>query len=249
MSRTFNDTTNLNGIVQAYEEEIGANQGDISGNTTKLKQFVSATKSAFDRYWSIALTASGKWQLDDSNQTDYPIITTNLVANQRDYAFTTDGSSNLILDIYKAAVLGSATGTLYSEIDPVDAQSEKYSPFVEDNTSTTGVPSTYDKTSNGIFLNPIPSYSATNGLKVYINREASYFATSDTTKKPGVPGNHHDYFYLYPAMIYARRFLSNDQYLKIKAAIDVMEKGIVDDFSRREKDVVPMFTPEPIIYE
>ena len=37
MSATFNDTTNYKGLVQLYEREIGANRGDISGSTDRLK--------------------------------------------------------------------------------------------------------------------------------------------------------------------------------------------------------------------
>lgn len=203
MSAVFNDTTNLKGLVQLYEKEIGANQGDVSGNTTKLKEFAAGANQALDDFWAFAIPASGTWQLDDSNQTDYPIITANLVANQRDYSFTVDGSSNLILEIYKVFV-ANASG-IYSEIFPVDVQSEENTSSFTDGQNATGTPTRYDKTSNGIFLDPIPSASVTNGLKVYINREASYFTSGDTTKKPGVPGILHKYFYLKPALDYARR--------------------------------------------
>lgn len=170
-----------------------------------MAKFTSACNQALDDFWAIAIPASGRWQLDDSNQTDYPIITTNLVANQRDYSFTTDGSSNLILDIYRVFILPSATATDYVEIYPVDAQSDTNTIGLTANNTTTGVPFQYDKTANGIFLDPIPSYNSTNGLKIYINREASYFTTASTTTKPGVDGRLHKYFYLKPALEYARR--------------------------------------------
>src|SRR3990167_11282297 len=102
MSIQFNQTASpYRGLVQFYEKEIGANRADVSGTAEKLAQFTSDVNQALDDFWAIAIPASGTWQLDDSNQTDYPIITTNLVASQRDYSFTTDGSSNLILDIYR----------------------------------------------------------------------------------------------------------------------------------------------------
>ena len=249
MSLSFNDLTSLNGLVQLYKKESGANQGDVSGSTTRLKEFAADTRVAFDNYLHIAFDSSGTWQFDDSNQTNYPIITTNIVVSQRDYAFTTDGSSNLILDIYRVAILPSATATVFKEIEPVDAQSESNSPFVENNTAVTGVPDKYDKTSNGIFLDPIPSYNATGGLKLYINREASHFVYTDTTKKPGVPGNHHSYFYLNPAMDYARRN-SLTNYDRIAVEVAKLEQIIIPQtFARRERDVVSRMTPEPIIYE
>lgn len=205
MSLQFNDTTNFRGLVQLYEKEIGANQGDVSGSTALLKEFTALCNLALDDFTSIAIPASGAWQWDDSSQTDYPIITTNLVASQRDYSFTEDGSSNLILDIYRVFILQSATGTDYVEIFPVDAQSDIGTEGFTANQTATGTPYRYDKTANGLFLDPIPSYAATNGLKLYINREASYFTTAHTDRKPGVYGTLHAYFYLKPALTYARR--------------------------------------------
>lgn len=213
MSLAFNDTTTLRGLAQLYEREIGANQGDITGNTAKLKEFTAGVNQALDDFWVIAIPASGTWELDDSNQTDYPIMKTTITSGQRDYPFTTDGSGNLILDIYKVMILISATGTTYYEIYPINQQATNR-PYntIDTEITDTGTPYHYDKTANGIFLDPIPGYTVANGLKVYINREASYFTYTDTTKKPGVPGIFHKYFYLKPAMDYARRHnLANAQ--------------------------------------
>lgn len=251
MSHVFNDpTTNLNGLVQMYEKEIGANQGDISGSTTKLKEFAAATRVAFDSYLQIAFDSSGTWQFDDSNHTDYPIITANLEGSptpQRDYSFTTDGSSNLILDIYKVLILPSATATTYVEIELVDETTDVS--IVDGSNPTGGVPARYGKMANGIFLDPMPNYDATNGLKILINREMSYFTSSDTTKKPGVPGNHHSYFYLKPALDYARRNnLAN--YDKIALEVAKLEQvTIPNTFTRRERDKRVVMSNEFQAYE
>lgn len=242
MSLVFSDTSTYKGIVQGYEKEIGANRGDVSGDTTRLKELTADVNLALDDFWTVALPASGTWQLDDSNQTDYPIITTNLVANQRDYSFTTDQTGNLILEIFKVMVADSS-GT-YKEIFPVDVQSQDETSGFYDGKNSTGNPIRYDKTANGIFLDPIPSYNYSGGLKVYINREPSYFTYTDTTKKPGVPGIFHKYFYLKPAMEYARRNnLAN--YASIAAEVLKMEGGgnidgtIPAYFSSRTRDEVP----------
>lgn len=200
-----------------YEREIGAVRGTVSGNTDRLKEFTADVNQALDEFIRIALSSSGTWQFDDSNQTDYPIITTNLVANQRDYAFGSDGSGNLTLDVYRVFVADSSG--VFSEIFPVDVSTggeresipssgqlypATLSTFT-DGRNTTGTPTRYDKLANSVFLDPIPSYNYTNGLKVYVNREGSYFVYTDTTKKPGVPGLFHSYFYLKPALMDARR--------------------------------------------
>jgi hypothetical protein len=245
----FNDTSNLNGLVQLYEEEIGAGIGDVSGNTSKLKQFTARVNSALDRYFAIAIQASGTWQLDDSNHTDYPIIKTALVSGQRDYSILTDGSGNLILDIYKVMVKDEA-GVLH-EIFPVDQQTENASSFY-DGLNQTGVPSVYDKTGNGLFLDFIPSYDSADGLQIFVNRSSSYFVSTDTTKTVGYP-YHQEYFYLKPAYEYARR--NNLPILAtLKAEIDKLEGNplngmvglIAKAYGNRAKDEQSVITTEEV---
>lgn len=249
MSLQFSDTTNYKGIVQSFEKEIGANIGDISGNTIALKSLCADVNSALDDYVEMAIKASGTWQFDDSNQSDYPIIYTNLVSGQRDYSFTVDGSGNLILDIYRVFIQDT-TGK-YIEIFPKDAQSEKDTTNFTDGQNTGGVPGYYDKTANGIFLDLVPNYNATGGLKIYINREATYFSYTDTTKKPGVPGLHHRYFVIKPAYEYAARNgmaiaggrLRNGAFTGLLYQVTDMEDRVSDYFRDREKDVRKAIAP------
>lgn len=219
MSLVFNDTTTYRGLVQLYEKEVGLQRGTISGDTDRLKEFTADVNEALDDFTRIALRASGTWQWDDSNQTDYPIITTDLISGQRDYTFTTDGNSNLILDIYKVFVASPAG--IFTEMLPVDVESGwegqptpgARSGFIypttldsfTDGLNQSGTPNRYDKLANGIFLDPIPNYNSTNGLKMYVNREASYFVYTDTTKKAGIPGILQRYLFVRPAYDYARR--------------------------------------------
>lgn len=233
MSIQFNDTTTYKGLVQIYEKEIGVNRTDISGNSDKLKEYTAEANIADDDFKRMAIKASGTWQYDDSNHTDYPIITTNLVDGQRDYSFTTDGSSNLILDIHKVYARIDSTG-VFQELHPVDVQSEWTDDFTNGD-NIEGVPYEYDKTANGIFLNPIPSYNSTGGLKIYISREGSYFTSADTTKKPGVPGLFHRYYAIKPAMHYARRN-NLSSYDRLLFEVQTMEAQINEYFGNRERD-------------
>lgn len=247
MSLAFNDTSTHRGIIQKIERTIYGQDaiGRISGNSTLLAQWTADINCALDRAFHIIFQADGRWQFDDSNHTDYPIITTNLVANQRDYSYTTDANSNLILAIQKVAILPSATATLYEEITPADAQTDPLSSFVMSN--TTGIPTLYDKTANGIFLDPIPSYNATAGLKLYISREGSYFTTADTTKKPGFAGLYHEYLALYPAWQYAHRNnLANTNALYEEVL--KLERDITEHYSKRDEDERDVLSGEGIEY-
>lgn len=247
MSLQYSDTSTYKGILQLIEKEVGFQRGRITDSTDNLKEWTADVNVAWDDYLHLALQSSGTWQFDDSNHTKYPIITTNLVSGQRDYNFTTDEQGNLILDIFKVAILPSATATLYQEISPIDAQSESAGADLVANNTATGVPYQYDKTANGIFLDPISSYNATNGMKLYINRETSYFTYTDTTKKPGCPGIHHDYFVLKPAYMYARRNnLPNAE--RLFRDILRMEEDIKRYFGKRSRDERPIMRPKKISY-
>jgi hypothetical protein len=157
-----------------------------------------------DEVWVEALKNNG-WNVDDFNQTDYPIIYTDLVAGQRDYSFITDGSGNRVLDIYKVQIKG-ADG-VYKDIKLVDQQSDTADTSMTDGLQLTGAPTTYDLTGNGIFLDLIPNASNVTliaGLKVFIDRTPTYFTSSDTTKVSGIDALCSDYLYLKPAYEYAR---------------------------------------------
>lgn len=216
MSIAFSSTTSKNGLIQLIERKCGFTDGMISGNTTRLAYFTADINAALDELTVLAIKASGTWQWDDSNQTDYPIVTTNIVSGQRDYAFTTDGSSNLILEIHRAFVANSAG--IFSEIRAVDVETNLdiigvtepsgslhttgVSTFT-DGRNSTGIPYRYDKLGNALFLDPVPNYNYTNGFKLYVSREGSYFVVSDTTKKAGIPGIFHELLAIIPSWKYA----------------------------------------------
>lgn len=236
MSRQFNATASpYNGIVQGIEVALYGSDGltKISGNPKQLGLWTTRINRALDQALTLIFVADGTWQFDDSNHTDYPIITTNLVANQRDYAFTSDENGNLILEIAKVLVKDS--GGEYRELTSKDAQSDRDTKGYWDGNESTGSPQSYDKTANSIFLDPVPPANVTNGLKIYISREGSYFSTSDTTKKPGFAGIFHDYLVVRPAFDYAiENSFANAGGLQIR--VQEMEQKMGEYYSRRNQD-------------
>jgi hypothetical protein len=196
---------------------------------------------ALDKVFDLIFQNSSTWNFDDSNHDDYPIITTDLVAGQRDYSFTTDEEGNLILDIFKV-VVADQNGRFY-DILPVDQQSQPGLEAFYNGQNLQGKPNKYDKTANGIFLDAIPDYSVTGGLKIFINREGSYFMTSDTTKKPGFAGLFHEYLALRPSYMYAyRNSLPNVNVLKQEML--EMEDKIANHFSQRPRDERQQIIPK-----
>jgi hypothetical protein len=246
MSLAYSDTTNKDGIIQRIEQELGLGDTYISGDSTRLALWTGSINLALDKALHIIFGADGKWQFDDSNHSKNPFIFTDLTISQRHYNFSSDEQSNLILDIHSVYVKTSATNPYYL-LNPVDLQSGGDTTFT-DGLDTNGWPCEYDKTGNGIILDLTPTATVTNGLKIFINREGSYFATSDTTKVPGFAGLYHEYLVLDPAYRYARaNNLVNKETLK--RDLMELEKDIVEYYSRRTRDERPMITNEPISYE
>jgi hypothetical protein len=155
---------------------------------------------AYAKYFSIAQEFSKSFLADDQNQTDYPIIPIDLVANQKDYPLTVDGSSipNQIQNIYRVELTDE--NGLDHLLKPIDM--EEIDCALAEYKKTAGVPQEYDKTSSSIFLYPTPSYSLVSGLKLYFSRTPIYFTVSDTTKEPGIPHQFHYFLVLYPAYLY-----------------------------------------------
>lgn len=249
MSLYFNRTTQKDGIIQKIERMLGFADGYISGNTSELNKFTSEVNLALDDVLHIIFQVDGTWQFDDSNHSDFPTIFTNLVSGQRDYTFVQDESGNLVLDIYKVFVArNDNSGTYYDELTQVDPEtSEKYlNTGFTDGQNVTGTPYKYNMKANGIFLDPIPDYNKTNGIKVFINREASYFTTSDTTKKAGFDGLYHEYLAIKPAYNYARdNGMARAE--QLKRDLLEMEERIREHYSRKSRDVRRTLTAKPVM--
>ena len=194
----FNNPTEYNGLVQRYEAETGAEYGDVSGNTKRLKEFTALCNSALDRYSDIVDQVTGTWERDDSNHTDdHNVIYATLTSGQSKYSFIYDQNGNVIKDIYKVLVLPSSTATRYQEVYPVDEnQSENIDIIDESNVS--GTPTKYGKRGNTLRFNTVPNYTVARGVKVLINRSSSYYTYTDISRRPGYP-YFQEYFFLKPA--------------------------------------------------
>lgn len=252
MSLQVSNTTTKKALVQFYEKETGHNYGDVSGNTEKLAEFIARANMALDNYLLIWAKNAGGWNADDINQTSFQIITSPLVQGRRDYPFTTDSDSNRITDVSKVLILPSATATDYIEIHPIDEENTTVSDILLN--TVQGLPTQYGKMGNAVFLDYIPSYSVGAGIKMVVNREGSYFTTSDTTKVVGVPA-FPEYMYLKPAYETARINKSANLAELEKAVMDLegnerlgITGKIADFFSKREKDVRKIMTPKRILY-
>ena len=195
----FSDTANLNGIIQRIEQWTGLGNGGISGNPTFLKIMTGNVNEAFDRIMPLLYSYSNYLKWDDENNTDLPIATLNIVSGQTDYKIAQDANSLDILNITNVEFYASATSTVYIDLQEITMDDRRAIDAMSPPTNITGVPTLWLKRGNTIFLYPKPTYNATNGIKIFFERQASYFVSTDTTKQPGIPKPFHGLLALYAA--------------------------------------------------
>lgn len=192
---------------------------------------VILANNAYERVTSLILQADSRWQFDDLNNTDLPIATTALAANQQDYSLAVD-----FLVITRLECLDqNGNWVLLLPFDQKDLYSQAMTEFLK----APGLPKFYDKLGNSVFLYPTPNYSQAASLKFYFKRGPSYFVSGDTTKKPGFNALYHDLIPLWISYDYAvANGLKNTN--QIFSAIQAKELALQEDYNLRDKDETPM---------
>lgn len=186
--------------------------------------------NALERIWSLILQADGRWQLDDANQTDFPIATAALVASQQDYTLAV---SHLRITRVE---LKDSSGT-WRQLTPYD-QDDYIGSSLTQLATQTGVPIAYDVLGSSVLLWPVPNFSQASSLKIYFGRGPYAFTASDLstgTLKPGFNSVYHDLIALWVAYNYN---IVNDppKAPGLYAEIERREVQIVRDYGSRNKD-------------
>lgn len=214
----------------------GSLQGKVYFLTkTNVNSFINSDMAvlathALNRVASLIMQADGRWEFDDSNQTDLPIATTALVSGQQDYALAITHIN------IERVELKDSTGN-WRKLTPID-QADVYDQSVTSFMGTNGTPLYYDKMASSVFLYPTPNYSQSASLKVYFTRPPSALLSSDissTTVSPGFNALYHDLVALWIAYDYAlANGLPNANQLMVE--IERKEDALKEDFALRSKD-------------
>jgi hypothetical protein len=162
---------------------------DTDSNTYSVANKTRNFNIALDELTGIIIGCDGTWQWDDTNYTDLPIGTSTLTASQEDYSFAYE-------HLYVEAVEVKLTTNEWRRLKPIDLYPEynqQSKTSITDFMSTPGIPEYYDKIGTSIFLYPAPNYTQAASLKVFFQRKANPFETTDTTKKPGFANHLHRY--------------------------------------------------------
>jgi hypothetical protein len=218
----FSDPDKDSGIVQEARWLVGANAQSYS-----TKDITRNVNRWFDRAVSLIFNAGGRWQWDDSNQTDYPIAVTPLVSGQQDYTFDVSH-----LRVHRVEIQGEDGNWIkLKAFDPRDLGEMSVQEFQE----TDGVPRYYDVVANSLFLYPASNYDQDASLKVWFQRKASYFDMTDTTKEPGFAEIFHRYLSLGAAYDYSLKFNSSNRN-QLREEIALLETEISKFYALRQPD-------------
>ncbi len=166
------------------------NIDDLCGTSVinfPIKSKLAKLNEALHWYMSIGEKNANNWNLDDSNQTSPPIDTQNIVSGTGRYKLSSfteeildllklevdDGTGNVValtpetLDSFGNIIgntSGQISGTNLGSFDEL---------YVN---APSGIPTAYVKFGDFIYLNRIPNYNATSGLKAYFNRPSTLFS-------------------------------------------------------------------------
>ena len=197
------------------------------------------------------INSDGNWQYDDTNYTDLPIGTGNLVSGQSSYSFSSE-----YLDVLEVMIL--TTGGIYQRITPFDPSEMNMSwdEWVNSSTGTipNGFPQYYDKVGDSIRLDrsPTATYATlTAGLKVRFKRTADLFTSDQVTtgtKVPGIASPYHSLIAYMAAIPYCMSY-KKDRVALYEKKVDEMTKDMIEFYTRRAKDERPVMSVEQITYE
>lgn len=196
----FSDTTNKNGLLQSFEFWTRQPDGTVTGSATLLKQITARINAGFDKVMPFLLSYSDYIRWDDTNHTDRPSGTLNVVSGQNDYTLTEDDNALDILNLTAVRIKTSSSATEFTSLTRMTLDDSRAENAILPNPTITGTPTHFLENAGTLFLYPEPNFSATAGMQIFFEREQSYFVSTDTTKEPGIPKPFHELLALHAAL-------------------------------------------------
>ncbi|MHA1305428.1 MAG: phage adaptor protein [Candidatus Heimdallarchaeaceae archaeon] len=234
----FNDATNETGICQDVWFLTGTDSTSFP-----LKDLARIANKVYHRLALLAWRSDNRWDFDDSNKTDLPIATDDLVDGQEDYAIPTTA-----FDIKRVEIKNSSGDWVKLRRITHSKVKEAMDEFHE----TKGVPTYYLLEGSSIRLKPAPDttqVTASEGLKIHMARDVTEFVSTDTTKTPGFPTPLHQLFSHEIALEYAGINGLKDKFEYLSAKVGEGRQAFIDYFSHRGGEVKTTLKPKIVDYE
>lgn len=203
------------------------------------------------KVWSMIIDSMDGWDLDDASRTDYAIITTPLIASQRDYTMP---ASLKMLKIKRVDV--TYNGSTYYKCEPLDTGQigRGLGNPTDTDTSFSKTAPFYDLMSNAIRLYPLPSsadVSAGAKLRVEYAREMVEVSSSDLsagTLTPPVDEPFHMMLALGLAFDYASAKSLDESKKDLYAELQDYEARLRRQYGKKDLDTKYTLTPALIDY-
>lgn len=199
----------------------------------------------YNKIHTMILSSQDEWDFDDSNKTDFPILTANVVASQQDYALPTNAIRIKRLEI-------TYDNSTWYKAEPFDISERG---LATDTTSISGAFTTsepkYDLIGRSLLLYPIPTSAITNGLKIWIDRTVSEFSSSDLTTgtvSPGFDSQWHDILVLGCVYDYFMAIGKLSEADRFKREIQELELKLKSYYGSKQRDRVYLFNSAFIDY-
>lgn len=215
---------------------------DTDTTSYPLASKVRRINSAYEELIGEIINSDGTWEWDDTNHTDLPVGTADLVNAQESYTFASE-----YLEIRQVKVK-DASGN-WQVLRPIDYRDFKDT-AIEESFATTGMPQYYDIIGDTIKLYPAPataSVTTTAGLKIHFTRTADLFTTADTTQSPGLPSTHHVILAYMAAIPYCMTY-KKDRVPLYQQKVQDMKRTLLLHYGRREKDVPKIMEMAPAYF-
>ena len=178
----ISDTTDLKGIYEDIDFICGTDS-----TSYPLKDKARNVNRHYYKAVIDALKSSGRSQFDDPNLGSLPNDTFNLSNNIHEYKLLgTNGNLADFLRLNAVEVKDSAGN--WTRLKEIDINDLSFS--ITDYEGTSGIPRYYDVIGNYLYLYPAPDttqVTATDGLKVWYQREIDLFEYGDTSPEPAIP--------------------------------------------------------------
>lgn len=182
---------------------------------------------AYDEVVAELYSASSEWEFDDTTNTNIPIATIALTANQ-DHITLLDSASV----IHRVRV--RTRDGKYKTLEPKTRKQ-----LSDSQLSATGTPDSYFKMGSIIRFSPIPDYGYAAGVEVEFQRGGNYFQTSDEGVEIGFDKLFHQRLSLGAAHRYALANSMTEKANYLSAEIEKMRSKMVAHYQKRSSEVVP----------
>lgn len=180
------------------------------------------------------LESQSDWDFDDTQNSNFPIAYSTMVAGQQDYTLP-----SALIKLLQVEVLDAG------------GEPHKLTPFDESNldsaldSTTTGLPTHYRMMGKSIELYPAPAASSvtlTGGLICYFQRDAAEFTASTAiTTEPGFASNFHRILSIGPAFDFCNAN-GKSQTAGLKLRLDELFAGLRKHYAKPNRQVVPRIT-------